>query len=169
MKERTTNSNKIDHSNSSNSCIQYGPIRFYRRRGTAPTLSTGRKSKFEQLTGEDLIQRELRREKNRLLSKKLKEKRENILSDLLQQVKQLEQKQYSLLNDIQQLKLYRKNLTQKLEYCKEQDPLFYLINQNQFTLFFEQYDDSSVDTQSLISSLTDEQSLIDELLSDESQ
>ena len=36
----------------------------------APTLSTGRKSKFEELQGEELIRREYRREKNRLLSKK---------------------------------------------------------------------------------------------------
>lgn len=169
MKETIGKSNKNEYSISSNGCIQYGPIRFYRRRGKAPTLLTGRKSKFEELEGEELVQRELRREKNRLLSKKLKEKRENIFNQLLQQVKQLEQKHFSLLNHIQQLKLYKKNLSQKLEYRKEQDPLFNLINQNQFTLFFEQYDHSSFDTQSLISSLTDDQSLIDELLSDESQ
>jgi hypothetical protein len=157
-----------DENMSLDSCVHYGPIRFYRRRGKAPTLLTGRKSKFEKLKGEEQIQRDLRRQKNRLLSKKLKEKRENIHNELLQQIKQLEQKYFYLLNYIQQLQLYKNNLSNKLEYSK-QDPLFNLINQNQFTLFFEQYDDSIFDTNSLISTLTDEQSSIDELLSPESQ
>jgi hypothetical protein len=176
MKERINNSNKVELSYSvnrnenvsSNSCIYYGPIRFYRRRRKAPTLLTGRKSKFEELQGEEKIQRELRREKNRLLSRRLKETRENILDELLQQVKQLEQRESYLLNYIEQLKLHKKDLFNKLDNSK-QDPLFNLINQNQFTLFFEQYDYSSFDTDSIISSLTDEQPSLDYLLSDESQ
>jgi len=145
-------------------CIYYGPIRFYRRRGKAPTLLTGRKSKFEQLSGEEQIQRELRREKNRLLSKKLKEKRENILNSLIEQIHELEKKHFYLLNNIEQLQLYKDNLSYKLEDCK-QDSLSYLINQNQIPLFFEEYDHSSLDTDSLITNFTDDQLTIDQFLS----
>jgi len=174
MKETRNNFHEDPYSLNCNSnvsldsCVYYGPIRFYRRRGKAPTLLTGRKSKFEKLDGEEKIRRDLRRQKNRLLSKKLKEKRENIFNELLQQMKELEQKQLYLLNSIQQLQLYKNNLYNKLENSK-QDSLFNLINQNQFTLFFEQYDHSNFDTDSLISTLTDKQLSIDELLSPESQ
>jgi hypothetical protein len=148
-----SNSSDYDGSVSSSNYISYGPIRFFSRKGKAPTLSTGRKSRFEELHGEELIQREYRREKNRLLSKKLKEKREMIENDLTQQINQLEREHEYLLYRIEQLKLRRDYLCHRLEDVK-QDPVFNLIYQTQYTLFFEEYDHSSLDTMSLISTLT---------------
>jgi hypothetical protein len=147
-----SNSSDYDGSVSSSNYVSYGPIRFFSRKGKAPTLLTGRKSRFEELHGEELIQREYRREKNRLLSKKLKEKREMIENELLQQISQLENEHEHLLNRIEQLKLHKDYLCRKLEDVK-QDPVFNLIYETQFTLFFEQYDHSSFDTMSLISTL----------------
>jgi hypothetical protein len=163
----SSNSSDCDESVSSNNFIAYGPIRYFSRKGKAPTLSTGRKSKFQELHGDELIQRELRREKNRLLSKKLKEKRETILNKLLQQVDELEGKHSHLLSHIEQLQLYKNDLSYELETIN-QDPLLNLINQNEVRLFFEQYDYQDFDTNSLISMLSTEESSIDDLFSDES-
>jgi hypothetical protein len=51
----------------STNCIYYCPIRFYRRRGKAPTLLTGRRSRFEQVNEEEQFTRDLKRQKNRFL------------------------------------------------------------------------------------------------------
>ena len=92
--------NKEDEMFYSDNCVKYGPIKYFARRSKAPTLSTGRKSKYEDLTGEEFLQRELQREKKRILSKKLKEKREKIYNDLLEELGQLEQTNCQLTNSI---------------------------------------------------------------------
>jgi predicted nuclease with TOPRIM domain len=154
-----------DENSSSTNCITYGPIRFYGRKSKAPTLSTGRKSKFEELQGEEFYRRELRREKNRLLSKNLKAKRDNILHNLLEEINQLEEQNSSLLDHIEQLHLYKKDLSNKLDNLNR-DPLLNLINQNDIPLFFEEYDHEDFDTNSLMSIFSDQQSSLDDLLSD---
>jgi len=161
-----SNSSDNDGSVSSSNYISYGPIRYFRRKRKAPTLSTGRKSRFEELHGEELIQREYRREKNRLLSKKLKEKREMILNELLEQVNELEEKHSHLLYYIEHLESYKNDLSHELENIN-QDPLSNLINQSEIRLFFEQYDHQDFDTNSLISILSSEESTLDDLLYDE--
>lgn len=151
-------SGAMDYSNSKNAtvpssnCVCFGPIRYFARKGKAPTLSTGRKSKFEQLDGEDEMRRELRRQKNRVLSQQLKEKREKIFSDLLTRIDQLEREQSHLCTHIQQLQEHRDDLLQEMQ-CIQQDPLTNLIYQNQMTLFFEQHDHQDFDTELLISTL----------------
>ncbi len=161
------NSSDYDHSVLPSNFTSYGPIRFFSRKRKAPTLLTGRKSRFEELHGEALIQREYRREQKRLLSKRLKEKREMILNELVQQLNELEEKQSHLLNHVEQLKLYRDDLSRKLENIN-QDPLYNLINQDGIPLFFEQYDDQDFDTNSLIGTLSNEESTLDDFLSEES-
>jgi hypothetical protein len=121
-----------------NNCIHYGPIRYYRRRGKAPTLLTGRRSKYEQVTGEEHIKRDLRRQRNRFLSKQLKQKRETIERELIQQVKQLQQHQFYLKSEINQLISYKKYLLDKREES-ESDPLINLITKNDIPLFFQEY------------------------------
>jgi hypothetical protein len=132
MKE---NSDDIDRNN----CVNYGPIRYYRRRGKAPTLLTGRRSKSEPIDGiseEEYIRRELDRQRKRFLSRKLKEKRDNIEKELLEQVKQLQQDHFHLQSEVKQLISYKEHLRNKLEEVKE-DPLTKLINEDDVPLFFE--------------------------------
>jgi hypothetical protein len=136
-------------------CIYYGPICFYRRRGKAPTLLTGRKSKFEQINKEEIFQRNVRREKKRLLSRKLKEKREKIENELIQQIKQLEGKEFDLENLIKQRQVYKKQLIYQLEHSN-QDSLLDLINNKEIPLFFQQFDHSFLDIDFSINTLTDE-------------
>ncbi|UJR34878.1 hypothetical protein I4U23_027656 [Adineta vaga] len=109
--------------------IHYGPIRICHRRSQASTLLTGRRSKFEQVSDEEQLKRNLRRERNRLSAKKLKERREKVLNDLLEQVKQLEEKEVSVENLINQLELHKQNLI--LQLTK--------FNQDEFSYFEEQF------------------------------
>ena len=161
------NSMEMNENLSSNNCITYGPIRFYARRKKAPTLLTGRKSRNEPLDGEDSVQRELRKEKNRLLSKRLKEKRENILNELLKQVKELEDKNCQLLNYTDQLNLYKNNLTNQLDQIKF-NSLTNSIDENQINLFLQENLQDILDIDSLITDLTDEDLSLDSFLSDQS-
>ena len=120
-------------------CINYGPIRYYRRRGKAPTLLTGRRSKSEPIDGmneEERIKRELVRQRKRFLSRKLKEKRDNIEKELLEQVKQLQQYHFQLQSEVKQLMSYKEHLCNRSEEIKE-DPLSKLINEDDVPLFFE--------------------------------
>ena len=147
----------MEHCNStgrspSDNCVCYGPIRYFARKTKAPTLSTGRKSKFEPLDGEEETKRELRRQKNRLLSQQLKEKREKIVVDLLTSINQLEQEQNQLFNYIKQLKGHRDDLVHAIEDM-QQDPLTNLLNHKDLLLFFEQYDHQDCDTDILLSTL----------------
>lgn len=100
--------------------VYYGPIRCYFRRKQAPTLSTGRRSKFELVSDEERLKRDVRRQRNRLLAKKLKEKREKILMDLLEQVKQLEEKEFIMENLINQLQSKKNNLILQLNHFNEE-------------------------------------------------
>ncbi|CAF0903432.1 unnamed protein product [Adineta ricciae] len=108
--------------------VYYGPIRCYFRRKHAPTLSTGRRSKFEQVSDEERLKRDIRRERNRLLAKKLKEKREKILTDLLEQVKQLEENEFLMQNLINELQSQKNNLILQLDNFNQES-------------FDEQFDD----------------------------
>lgn len=130
----------------SDNCINYGPIKYFQRRSKAPTLSTGRKSRFEQLTGQEFLQRELRREKNRILSKKLKEKRDKIYKDLLQEFVQLEQTNSHLNDSIQQLYSYKINLLNQIQL------------QNQFV-----HNDQSQNNQQIFDDFFDQQMSIDSI------
>ena len=147
-----SNSGNTNAAVPSSNCVCYGPIRYFARKGKAPTLITGRKSKFEQLDGEEEMKRELRRQKNRLLSQQLKEKREKIFSDLLTRIDQLEREQSHLCDYIQQLQEHRDDLLQEMEDI-QQDPLANLIQQNEMALFFEEHDHQDFDTDLLISTL----------------
>jgi uncharacterized protein (DUF342 family) len=72
---------------------------------------------------EENIPREFRRQKNRLLSKRLKEKREKI--------EKVEEEEINLQNEIKYLKLYKNHLTESLD----EDPLINLINNKNISLF----------------------------------
>jgi hypothetical protein len=90
--------------------VTYGPINVKVRQSAAPTLATGRRSKFMKLEGDAALKRELRRKRNREAAKKLKEKRINIEEELKKQVSELESNEHHLLTQIKCLQSYKEYL-----------------------------------------------------------
>jgi hypothetical protein len=153
---------------SDNSCIYYGPIRYHRRRGKAPTLLTGRRTKSEPIDGINEVEytkRELDRQKKRYSSRLLKQKRDNIEKELNEQVKQVQQDHIRLQSQIKQLISYKQYLLNKLEEIK-QDPLINLINEDHIPLFFQENNHSSI---SFKNTSTHELSSIEDFISIYSQ
>ncbi|UJR33222.1 hypothetical protein I4U23_020677 [Adineta vaga] len=90
--------------------VKYGPITVNPRKQPSKTLFTGRRSKYEFLTGDDEQRRRVRRERNRVAATKCREKRENVLAYLeMEHYKETEQ--YNRLQQmITQLKQRKQNL-----------------------------------------------------------
>ncbi|CAF1045839.1 unnamed protein product [Rotaria sordida] len=90
--------------------LKYGPINVTVRPSAAPTLATGRRSKFTKLDGDAAIKRELRRKRNREAARKLKEKREFIERQLEKEIRELESEEQGLLLKVKNLELYKEQL-----------------------------------------------------------
>jgi hypothetical protein len=103
--------------------IAYGPIVVKVNLRNAPTLKTGRRSRFLPLEGDAAAKRELRRQKNRELAKRLKEKRINIEHRLIHEISELETHEKSLTEEVRNLKSYKqfleKRYQQKISTTKE--------------------------------------------------
>jgi len=103
--------------------IAYGPIVVKVNLRNAPTLKTGRRSRFLPLEGDAAAKRELRRQKNRELAKRLKEKRINIEHQLIHEISELETREKSLTEEVRNLKSYKqfleKRYQQKISTTKE--------------------------------------------------
>lgn len=84
--------------------LRYGPITVHPRQQPSKTLFTGRRSKYEVLSGDDEEKRRDRRERNRVAATKCREKRENVLlrleNEYLKQLKTNEEltKQVEILS-----------------------------------------------------------------------
>ncbi|CAF1130120.1 unnamed protein product [Rotaria sp. Silwood1] len=119
-KNLPTNSNVNDDDNKSDDqkcsipkapvTLTYGPINVTVRPSAAPTLATGRRSKFAKLEGDAAIKREIRRKRNREAARKLKEKREFIERQLELKISELESQQQDLLMTVKNLELYKGQL-----------------------------------------------------------
>lgn len=109
---------------------RYGPIVVRPRKNPAPTLRTGRKSKYIELTDEEERKRELRRSRNRQAAEKCKQKRSEIEDKLESDLKVLLNEQTNIQIEKQKLiekKLYlEKLLKQHIESCA------YMPNNNNF-------------------------------------
>lgn len=92
------------------------------RQSAAPTLATGRCSKFVPLHGEAAVKRELRRKRNREAAKKLKEKRTLIEDNLNEQIRACEAKQQDLLRTVEGLHAYKNYLESECRHaaCPEE-------------------------------------------------
>jgi len=103
--------------------IAYGPIIVKINLRDAPTLKTGRRSRFLPLEGDAAAKRELRRQKNRELAKRLKEKRINIEHQLVNQISELESHEKDLTEEVRNLESYKqfleKRYQQKVSTTKE--------------------------------------------------
>ncbi|CAF1261270.1 unnamed protein product [Rotaria sordida] len=62
--------------------VRYGPVTVNPRKQPSKTLYTGRRSKYEVLSGDEEEKRRDRRERNRVAATKCREKRENVLNRL---------------------------------------------------------------------------------------
>ncbi|UJR16254.1 hypothetical protein I4U23_003162 [Adineta vaga] len=87
--------------------VSYGPIKVRVSTRSTPTLQSGRRSKFYPLEGEAARKREMRRAKNRRTAQMLKERQIRIENELATELGDLEVKGKDLLEEINNLKLYK--------------------------------------------------------------
>jgi len=103
----TTNTSSSNNSNNKNSSTKiekrYGPIVVRPRNNPAPTLNTGRKSKYIALTVDEERKREMRRSRNRQAAEKCKQKRIEIEDQLEDNLKYLLNQQKSIQLEKQKL------------------------------------------------------------------
>ena len=95
--------------------VSYGPINVRIRRTAPQTLATGRRSKFTILEGDAAIKRDIRRRRNREAAKKLKQKRDQIERELINQIRRLESQEETLSLEIDLLRNYKHNLQHRCE------------------------------------------------------
>ena len=97
----------VNNNNNNNSFIriqkQYGPIVVKPRTNPAPTLKTGRKSKYISLSTEEEEKRDKRRSRNRQAAEKCKQKRIEIEEKLEINLKNLMAEQKSIQLEKQKL------------------------------------------------------------------
>lgn len=99
-------SNEIDSSKKSINSWEYRPIRTRVNRERASTLPTSRRSKHIILFRED----NLKRDKYQMSAKRLKEKRQLLEENLKKKIRQLEDEQLFLENDLRQRHSYIREL-----------------------------------------------------------
>ncbi|CAF0927420.1 unnamed protein product [Rotaria sordida] len=123
-----------EHSRTScddNETISFGPIRVKPRKRPAPTLATGRRSKYEILTAEEEQKRNVRRARNRAAAERVRISRLNIEQQLLDQINELEKQETKLSQNVQTLQHQKLHLETRLftheQMCSNMNP------QNSFT------------------------------------
>lgn len=97
-----------------NETIAFGPIKVKPRKKPAPTLATGRRSKYEKLAPEEEQKRDVRRARNRAAAERVRISRLNIEQQLLDQINALEQQEDKLSSDVQILQHQKLNLETRL-------------------------------------------------------
>jgi hypothetical protein len=97
-----------------NEIIAFGPIKVKPRKKPAPTLATGRRSKYEVLNPEEEHKRNVRRARNRAAAERVRISRLNIEQQLLDQIDALEKQEEKLLNDVQTLQHQKLHLETRL-------------------------------------------------------
>jgi len=94
--------------------IEFGPIKVKPRKKPAPTLATGRRSKYEVLSPEEEHKRDIRRARNRAAADRVRLNRLNIEQQLQDQIEALEVQQQKLLTKVQMLQYKKLNLETRL-------------------------------------------------------
>lgn len=134
--------------------VEYGPIRVRHRRSSSQTMATGRRTKTEVTSAEDSVKREARRERNRLAARELKKTRDNIESELMRQVDELEEERARLEEQQRVLEDQKARLNRAI-YNAKQAPLVPLIANIGVPVMFavNQQQDVLVDLRSLINDM----------------
>ncbi|CAF4191740.1 unnamed protein product [Rotaria magnacalcarata] len=97
-----------------NDIIAFGPINVKRRRKPAPTLATGRRSKYEILTPEEAHKRDIRRARNRAAAERVRINRLNVEQQLQGKIDELENQEQNLLDIIELLQSQKLQLEMRL-------------------------------------------------------
>ena len=90
-------------SSEENDVIAFGPIKVRPRKRPAPTLATGRRSKYEILTPEEEQKRNVRRARNRAAAERVRINRLTIEQELQEQIAALEQQEKNLSANVLEL------------------------------------------------------------------
>ena len=97
-----------------NDIIEFGPIKVKPRKRPAPTLATGRRSKYEILTTEEEQKRNVRRARNRAAAERVRISRLAIEQQLQEQIDQLERDEQQLQTDVQNLQNQKLHLETRI-------------------------------------------------------
>lgn len=131
-----SSSNEKECSEKPLNSLEYRPIRnrFYRKRDS--TLPTGHRSKHIILFRDE----DLKREKNRLLARRLREKQQLLEENLQKKIKQLEDARLYLENDLRQRQSYIKNLETEINnnFCIKSSTEFLSTNIEKMQLSSDQ-------------------------------
>lgn len=93
----------------------FGPIQVKARRKPAPTLATGRRSKYEALNPEEERKRDVRRARNRAAAERVRLSRLDIENDLQRQLRDLEEQERQLLSCVQRLQQQKLDLQTRIQ------------------------------------------------------
>jgi hypothetical protein len=94
--------------------VAFGPIKVKLRKKPAPTLATGRRSRYEILTPDEEKKRDIRRARNRAAAERVRLHRLGIEEDLKGEIEQLQAQEDQLHTDVQHLQYRKLELQQKL-------------------------------------------------------
>ncbi|UJR13709.1 hypothetical protein I4U23_000720 [Adineta vaga] len=97
-----------------NEIIAFGPIKVKPRKKPAPTLATGRRSKYEILNPDEEQKRNIRRARNRAAAERVRISRLTVEQQLLNEIHALEDKQVKLSQDVQKLQHNKLHLETRL-------------------------------------------------------
>jgi hypothetical protein len=101
-------------SNDDNDIIEFGPIKVKPRKKPAPTLATGRRSKYEMLSPEEEHKRDVRRARNRAAAERVRINRLNVEQELQGQINVLEDHEHKLRTHVQMLQNQKVQLEARL-------------------------------------------------------
>ena len=114
--------------------IEFGPIKVKPRKKPAPTLATGRRSKYEILTPDEERKRNVRRARNRAAAERVRISRLNIEQQLQNQIDALEQQEQQLSADVRTLEHQKLHLQTRLltheHMCSRNQPATFDMHSN---------------------------------------
>ncbi|CAF0865167.1 unnamed protein product [Rotaria sordida] len=111
-----------------NDIIEFGPIKVKRRKKPAPTLATGRRSKYEILSPEEEHKRDIRRARNRVAAERVRVSRLCVEQQLQGQIDALQEQEQKLLNHIEILQSQKLNLETRVFTHEKLCPIRSLSN-----------------------------------------
>ncbi|CAF0997386.1 unnamed protein product [Adineta steineri] len=97
-----------------NDIIEFGPIKVKPRKKPAPTLATGRRSKYETLSPEEEQKRDLRRARNRAAAERVRINRLTVEQQLQGQIDALEQQEENLSSHVDMLEQHKLRLETRI-------------------------------------------------------
>ena len=100
--------------------LEFGPIKVKPRKKPAPTLATGRRSKYEILCPEEEQRRDVRRARNRAAAERVRVNRLGVEQELLSQIDALQVEENALQNHVTTLQYHKLHLEARLGIHDEQ-------------------------------------------------